>query len=265
MSDWKERLMTLGFRPTGMGGMRGRFEDIDIVAVEHPFNGLCIMGNQFDGRHGCEFETFIPVDSDFQAIAAALVHIHDLVHPKQPPVPPPKPVRKRPTNDEAFAQVPGLIRQLHSALEELTFLFQCHLSPHGYLDQKIGEIIAAYIYDLELTANHDDFSEAKTTDGRRVQLRSTRAQASRDTVPLKNVGEHLLVVQLWGEEVIEVYNGPLERIWMAAKRVQKDGTRRISMGRLRGHNKYGPLDEQKIQPKRAWKLERRKDDDDGRF
>src|ERR1035438_2469171 len=89
MSDWKERLTTLGFRPTGMGGMRGRFEDIDIVAVEHPFNGLCIMGNQFDGKQGCDFETFIPVDSDFQAIAAALVHIHDLVHPKQAPIPPP--------------------------------------------------------------------------------------------------------------------------------------------------------------------------------
>jgi hypothetical protein len=38
MSDWKERFTTLGFLPSGMGGMRGRFEDIDIVAVEHPFN-----------------------------------------------------------------------------------------------------------------------------------------------------------------------------------------------------------------------------------
>ena len=265
MSDWKERLTTLGFRPTGMGGMRGRFEDIDIVAVEHPFNGLCIMGNQFDGRHGCEFETFIPVDSDFQAIAAALVRIHDLVHRKKAPVPPSKPVRKRPTNDEALAQVPGLIRQLHSTLEELAFLFQRHLSPHGYLDQKIGEIIAAYIYDLELTANHNDFSEAKSSDGRTVQVRCTRAQASRETVPLKDVGEHLLVLQLWGHEVIEIYNGPLEPIWAAARRVQKDGKRRISMGRLRGYNKYGLLDEQKIRPKRAWKLEQRKDDDDGRF
>lgn len=261
MSDWKERFTTLGFRPTEYGGMRSRFEDIDLTAVEHPFNGLCLMGNHCDGRSASEFETYIPVDSDFQAIAAALVHIHDLVHPKNAPVPPPKPARKRPTNEEAFAQVPGLIRQLHSALEELTFLFQRHLSPPGYLDQKIGEIIAAYVYDLELTANHDDFSEAKATDGRSVQVRSIRAQASRETVPLKNVAEHLLVVQLWDQEVIEVYNGPLDPIWAVARQVRKDGTRRISMRRLRGQNEYRVPAELKIQPKREWKLEQRKDDD----
>src|ERR1017187_6830594 len=107
MSDWKERFTTLGFLPTGMGGMRGRFEDIDIVAVEHFFNGLCLMGNPVDGRQSCEFETFIPVNSDFQAIAAALVRLHDLVPPKKAPIPPSKPVRKRPTNDEALGQVPG--------------------------------------------------------------------------------------------------------------------------------------------------------------
>src|ERR1035441_2145386 len=113
MSDWKERLTTLGFRPTGMGGMRGRFEDIDIAAVEHPFNGLCIMGNQFDGRQSCEFETFIPVDSDFQAIAAALVRIHELVHPEKvqesQPQAPPVPQRACPSKEEAFRQVPGLL------------------------------------------------------------------------------------------------------------------------------------------------------------
>ena len=255
MSDWKERFTTLGFLPTGMGGMRGRFEDIDIVAVEHPFNGLCLMGNQFDGRHACEFETFIPVDSEFQAIAAALVRIHDLVHPKKAPIPPPKPERPRPSNEEALGQVPDLLRQLDSALDELTFLFQRHLMPNGYLDQKIGEIIAAYVYDLELTRNHNDFSEAKSSDGRKVQVRSTRAQASRETVPLKDACEHLLVVQLWGREVIEVYNGPLGPIWAAARRVQKDGSRRISMGRLRGHNQYGFLVEQKLEQRRTWKAD----------
>ena len=95
MSDWKERFTALGFRPSRMGGMRGRFEDIDIIAVEHPFNGLCLMRNQFDGRQACEFETFIPLDSGVQGIAAALVHIYELVHPENCPIPPPKSERKR--------------------------------------------------------------------------------------------------------------------------------------------------------------------------
>jgi hypothetical protein len=255
MSDWKERFTTLGFRPTGVGGMRARFEDIDIVAVEHPFNGLCLMGNQFDGRHACEFETFIPVDSDFQAIAAALVRIHDLVHPKEAPVPPPKPVRKRPTNDEALAQLPDLMKQLYATLEEMSFLFQRPLMPEGYLDQKIGEVLAAFVYDLELIRNHHDYSEAKSSDGRRIQVRTTRARASRDTVALQSDCEHLLVVQLWGHELIEVYNGPLESILGSARRVQKDGTRRISMGRLRGHNRFNVPADQKLERKRTWRFD----------
>lgn len=133
-------------------------------------------------------------------------------------------------------------------------IFQRQCMPDGYLDRKIGEIIAAYVYDLELTENHDDFSKAKSSDGRSVQVRTTRAHASRDTVALKHTCEQLLVVQLWGREVIEVYNGPLEPMWAAAKRLQKDGSRRISMGRLRGHNRFRVLTHETIQEKRAWRL-----------
>jgi hypothetical protein len=235
--------------------MRGRFEDIDIIAVEHPFNGLCLMGNHYDGRSASEFETFIPVDSNVQAITAALIRISDLVHPKKVAAPPPKSARMRPSNEEALVQIPVLMRQFHAALDELGFLFQRHLMQDGYLDRKIGEIIAAYVYDLELTEYHADFSEGKTTDGRTVQVRTTRAYKSRETVAVEHVGEHLVVVQLWGREVIEVYNGPLEPIWEWARRVQQDGRRRISMGRLRGQNEYRVPAEQKIQAKRAWKLE----------
>lgn len=252
MEDWKQRFTKLGFRPTQFGGMRGRFEDIDVVAVVHPFEGLCIMWNQFDGRHACEFETFIPVDTDYQGIAKAMVRIYELVHPKQRPMPPAKPERKRPSNEEALAMVPDLIRQLYTVLDEMAFLFQRRLEPGGYLDQKIGEVLAAYVYDLDLIRNRSDDSEAKSSDGRSVQVRTTRAQASRKTVALRNACDHLLVVQLLGPELIEVYNGPLEPIWAAARRVQKDGTRRISMGRLRGRNKYNVPMWEKIEQKRAW-------------
>lgn len=265
MSDWKERFATLGFRPTEYGAMRGRFEDIDLTAVEHPFNGLCLMGNHYDGRSASEFETYIPVDSDFQAIAAALVRIYELVHPKKAAAPPPKPERPRPSNEEALAAVPGLMKQLYGALDEMSFLFRDSLMPSGYLDARIGEIVAAYIYDLELTRTHLDFSEATSSDGRTVQVRSTRAHKSRETVALEHVGEHLVVVQLWGREVVELYNGPLEPIWERARRVQQDGKRRISVGRLRGSNKYGPFSTKKLEAKRTWKFEQQMDDYDGRL
>jgi hypothetical protein len=73
------------------------------------------MGNQFDDGGACEFETFIPVDSDFQAIAAALVCIHDFVHPKQVPALS-TPALKRPSNEESLARIPDLIRGLKAAL-----------------------------------------------------------------------------------------------------------------------------------------------------
>jgi hypothetical protein len=82
MGDWKDRFAELGFRPTDPGGMRGRLQDINIIAVPHPLKGLCLTGNHYNGRSMSEFEIFIPVDSDLQAIAAALVRIHNLVHPK---------------------------------------------------------------------------------------------------------------------------------------------------------------------------------------
>ena len=182
MEDWKQRLTGLGFRPTEHGGMRGKFEDIEIVAVDHPWKGLCLMGHHFDERSATEFETFIPVDADSQAIAKALIHIYHLVHPKKQPTPPPKPERKRPPNEEALATVPDLMRQFYGVLDEMSFLFQrSPLMPEGYLDQKIGEVLVAYVYDLELTQNQSDFSEAKSSDGRRVQVRTTRSL--RGTVP----------------------------------------------------------------------------------
>jgi hypothetical protein len=242
--------------------MEGRFEDIDIVAVEDPLNGLCLLAHRYGARTASEVETCIPIDSNVQAVAKALIRIYELIHGKQDTAPPPKPARKRPSNEEALAQVPVLMRQFHAALDELGFLFQRHLMPDGYLDQKIGEVIAAYVYDLDLTENHADFSEAKSSDGRTVQVRSTRAHKT--TVALEQIGEHLIVVQLCGQEVIEVYNGPLEPVWERAGRVQQDGRRRISMGRLRGQNEYRVPSEQKIQPKRGWKLEQQEDEDHAR-
>jgi len=150
MSAWKEHLTTLGFQPTDTGVMGGRFEDIDIVAVEHLLNGLCFMGSHFDGRGASQFETFIAVDSDFQTIAAALLRIHDLVHPKNSPVHQPEPARKRPFKEEALVKVPEWIRKLQCALDKLGFLFQRHLMPAGCMDQKIGEIIAAYVTKPEI-------------------------------------------------------------------------------------------------------------------
>ena len=97
------------------------------------------------------------------------------------------------------------MRQFYTALDELSFLFQWRYSLEGHLDQKLGEVVAAYVYDLELTLDCFEFSEARASDGRSVQVRTTRSR--RGIVSLTQTCEHLLVVRLWGRKVVESTTG----------------------------------------------------------
>ena len=236
MEDWKQRFTTLGFRPTEFGGMKGRFEDIDVVAVEHPFEGLCLMGSHVDGRCASEFETFIPVDTDFQGIAKAMIRIYELVHPKkietpQPQVPP-VPQRPRPSKEEAFRQVPGLLRELFRVADEFEFLFSRPFTPDGHMVGSIGEVVAAFVYDLELHCGVSECHDGIARDGRKVQVKLTGGNRS---VGIYGEPEHLIVLQLAGRvEFVEVYNGPGALAWEHAGKLQKNGQRPISLHRLWG-------------------------------
>ena len=238
MEDWKRRFTTLGFRPTEFGGLKGRFEDIDLVVVWHPFKGLCIMGNHFDGRSASEFETFIPVDSDDQGIAKALVRIYELVHPEKVQAVqsqcPPVPQRIRPSNEEAFRQVPGLLRELFRVVDEFEFLFSRPFTPDGHMVGSIGEVVAAFVYDLELLCGSSEGHDAVTRDGRMLPVQVKLTGGTR-SVGIYGKPEHLIVLQLAGRtELIEVYNGPGALAWEHAGKLQKNGQRSISLHRLRG-------------------------------
>jgi hypothetical protein len=83
--DWKAEFTKLGFKPSRSGGIAGRFEDIEISVVEHPFHGLSIGVSQFDGRQGTEFETFIPRNATAVEISRAMLEIYWTVHPEKRP------------------------------------------------------------------------------------------------------------------------------------------------------------------------------------
>ena len=83
--DWKVEFKKLGFKASTGGGMVSRFEDVEITVVEHPFQGLSIGVLQFDGRHGTEFETFLPRNAKTVEISRAMLEIYWSVHPEKRP------------------------------------------------------------------------------------------------------------------------------------------------------------------------------------
>ncbi len=143
---------------------------------------------------------------------------------------------------EALNRVPDLIRQLYVIVDELERLFAPRpFSLDGVLVGSIGEVIAAYAYDLDPFCFSSECHDAKAKDGRMVQVKLTCGTKG---VALRSVPEHLIVLQLHGrKQFIEVYNGPGAPAWGKAGTMQKNGQRPISLSSLRELNRAVPGDQ----------------------
>jgi hypothetical protein len=86
------------------------------------------------------------------------------------------------------------------------------------LDQSLGEVLAAFMYDLELVTSDSKVSVARSTEGGTVQLKVTRSQ--KGTVGLYDRLESLLALQLSGQNLVELYNGPVALAWNNAGKDQ---------------------------------------------
>ena len=119
---------------------------------------------------------------------------------------------------------------LYSAVDSLERQFPGRkFTPDGHLVGSVGEVVAAYMFDLSLnpasTAGHD----AIAPDGRRVEVKLTQGGA----IGLREEPEHLIVLQRPKGRVIRVvYNGPGGRVWEKAGRMQRNGQRRIALTTL---------------------------------
>jgi hypothetical protein len=130
-----------------------------------------------------------------------------------------------------FRRVAALIRSLYAIVDELESLFPRNFTPDGHLVGSIGEAVAAFVYDLELLCSSAECHDAKTRDGRLVQVKLTGGTKG---VSMYDEAHHLIVLQLVNRnEFIEVYNGPGALPWQQAGKQQKNGQRPISLSRLR--------------------------------
>ncbi|MCX5971857.1 MAG: hypothetical protein NTV14_10230 [Coprothermobacterota bacterium] len=128
-------------------------------------------------------------------------------------------------------RIPALIRELYATISQLAALFPGRrFTLDGHLVGSLGEVVAAYRYNLVLFAASTRTHDAQAPDGRGVQIKVTQGKYA----GLRAKPEHLLVLHISEQgEFFEVFNGPGSLAWAAAGKMQKNGQRQISLARLR--------------------------------
>ena len=132
---------------------------------------------------------------------------------------------------ESMSKVPALVRDLYRIVEELERLFPGRkFTPDGHLVGSIGEVIAAYDYELQLLPASNPTHDAHSKDKRSIQIKATQGKS----IALSSNPDVLLELKLMPDgTAIEIYNGPGDLAWRNAGKKQKNGQRPIGIGRLK--------------------------------
>lgn len=145
----------------------------------------------------------------------------------------------------AIERVPELIERLYAVVDELETLFDRSFTPDGHLVGSIGEVLAAYLFDLRLmpasTKGHDarwmPEAEGSTVAGREVTVEIKCTQRAAVSFYISDlVPDHIVALRIRRGAAPEVvFNGPSATVHAALgeSRMQKNGQTRISVKNLR--------------------------------
>lgn len=134
------------------------------------------------------------------------------------------------TDPVDWNEVTALLDGLYTASSRLGVMFPGRkFTLDGHLVGSIGEVIAAYMFHLELATASSLGHDAFARDGRQVEIKLTQGKS----VAIRHEPVHLLALHRpKGGPVRIVYNGPGGAAWNAAGKIQKNGQRSISLSRL---------------------------------
>mgnify|MGYP005793154527 FL=1 len=138
------------------------------------------------------------------------------------------------------------IKELYEISAELERLFPGrHYTPDGHMIGSIGEALAASYYGLELFPASEETHDAKSPDGRLVQIKATQI----NRISMSSEPRWLLVLRIHRDGTFsEEYNGPPSEAnpmsdfadnspgrlaWEHCGKMQKNGQRSISLAKLR--------------------------------
>jgi hypothetical protein len=141
----------------------------------------------------------------------------------------------------AIDRIPGVVQRLYALVSELEAAFPGRpFTPDGHLVGSLGEVLASHYYDLELLPCSTECHDARTHDGRLVQVKATQGKS----VALRAQPDHLLVILLKKDGTIEeIYNGPGQLAWSNCGKQQKNGQSPISVTKLGGLMSEVPVGE----------------------
>lgn len=133
-------------------------------------------------------------------------------------------------DDVDWNEVVRHLDELYGASEGLERLFPGRkFTLDGHLVGSVGEVVAAYMFSLDLNAASTMAHDATAQDGRNVEIKLTQ----RAGVAIRHEPEHLIALHRpKGGPVRVVYNGPGALAWENAGRMQSNGQRSISLKRL---------------------------------
>lgn len=127
-------------------------------------------------------------------------------------------------------EVAQLLEALYAASARLEVLFPGRkFTLDGHVVGSIGEVIAAYMFELDLARGSTQGHDAYTCDGRQVEVKFTQGTS----VALREEPAHLIVLHRRKAGRVGVaYNGPGAPVWASSGALQKNGQRPITLARL---------------------------------
>ncbi len=133
-------------------------------------------------------------------------------------------------------KVPTLIQKLYEVTDALDEEFKKEkrkFTPDGHLVGSLGEILAAYAFDLELSRSSTKGHDAASGDRKKIEIKMTGGTKS---VALRSEPQFLIVLQLDDRGVRVIYNGPGAIPWKNCAEEQSNGQFAISLSKLRALN-----------------------------
>lgn len=125
------------------------------------------------------------------------------------------------------------IQQLFKISAELELDFpRRKFTLDGHLIGSIGEVIAAFHYNLELLTSSSEKHDAVSADGRFIQIKATQGNRF---IGLRSEPDYMIVLWINSKsgETIEIYNGPGALVWEMCGKLVSTGERRISLSLLK--------------------------------
>jgi hypothetical protein len=148
--------------------------------------------------------------------------------------------RRKPVS--RMEEVPALIGDLMKTTQRLNALFDGRpFTPDGHLVGSIGEVVAEYVYGVQLERCSTPQIDAFTKDGRSVQIKLTGAHGKYfgfrwSSKLASEPADCLIALKLTATGFEEIYNGPFPVELLRGRRDSSNGQLSVAVSKLRELN-----------------------------